>query len=143
MVPELSREFLESGNTVNNKNDILGLAKKQIDAENKMGQTAKGDRLICDTDLLVLYIWCLEKFPPLPAALNALVKHHRYNFTLLCSPDLAWVHDPWRENPSDRERLFFQYKTMLDKLDVPYAIINGTGIARYQLAKKILSPVMK
>ena len=143
MIPELSREFLESGNEINNKNDILNLAKKQIDAENKLSTADKGKWLICDTDLLVLTIWCREKFSPVPAALDALVKHHRYDFTLLCSPDLPWVHDRWRENPKDRERLFVLYKAMLDKLKAPYAIIDGTGTSRYQLAKKYITPILK
>lgn len=143
MVPEMSREFLESGNSVNQKNDILYLAKKQIGAENKLASSSQREWLICDTDVLVLYIWCLEKYAPVPAALDALLQHHRYNFTLLCSPDLPWVHDPLRENPTDRERLFVQYKVMLDKLKAPYAVIKGSGISRYHLAKKILSPILK
>ncbi|MEP7321383.1 MAG: ATP-binding protein [Saprospiraceae bacterium] len=143
MVPEMSREFLESGNLINHKNDILHLAKKQIEAENKLASSSNGEWLICDTDVLVLYIWCREKFSPVPAALDALVQYHRYNFTLLCSPDLPWVHDPWRENPTDRQRLFVQYKAMLDQWKVPYAVISGSGIARYHLAKKILSPILK
>jgi nicotinamide riboside kinase len=74
------------------------------------------------TDLYVIQIYwsfmfgVMKDFHRFLLTLEAIVKHHRYDFTLLCSPDLPWVHDSLRENPNDRDRLFIKYKSMLDQL---------------------------
>ena len=143
VLPEFAREYFEKGNNVRTNEDILQLAKKQISNENHIAFLGGQHGLICDTDILVLYVWCHERFPPVPSALEAIVKHHRYDFTLLCSPDLPWVHDSLRENPNDRDRLFLKYKSMLDQIHVPYGIIKGQGQKRFELAKKLLNSVLK
>ena len=142
IAPEYARQYLDAGEKVTNSRDILHLAKMQIAAEQE-AWTIKDRALICDTDILVLYIWCKEKFHPVPSALEALLHHHTYDVTLLCAPDIPWTEDPWRENPLDRGRLFNEYRSVLKTLKRPYEIIEGDEMTRLNLAKIILKPLMK
>ena len=142
LVPEYSRIHLEAGHQIKNSQDILKLAQHQIKGENEK-IASPSSAIICDTDILVLYIWCKEKFPPALKDLQHLLKNHFYDFTLLCSPDLPWKEDPLRENPLDRDRLFEEYIYWLKKMKRPFEIIHGSGQDRFDLAKKIISTLLK
>ncbi len=137
---EYAREYLEKGGNITNSSDLVSLAKVQLDRENEILRDQS--LIICDSDILVLKIWCEEKFPPVPCALMALYQYHQYDFTLLCEPDIDWVYDPLRENELDRDRLFIKYAMELKKLNIPNAIISGKGAKRFELAKKIIEKQM-
>jgi len=142
MVPEYARNFLLLGGTVKNIADLIRLAHGQIKLENQNIQhTDQG--IICDTDLLVLKVWCLEKFKRVPIALKTLYLHHRYDLTLLCKPDIEWQADPLRENPGDRDRLFAIYFRELQKLNANFKVIEGKGNDRSQQAIKIVEDYLK
>ena len=44
---------------------------------------------------------------------------------LLCTPDIPWIPDPFRENPHDRDQLFDIYHQELTGLGNPFVIITG------------------
>jgi len=136
-VPEFSREFLRSGGKISSGKDLVSIAKNQIESENRAMQTS--DTIICDTDILVLKIWNQERFMPVHPALKALLKHHNYDYILLCVPDILWEPDPLRENPTDRERLFDLYEKNLHENHIQFDLITGQGPSRSELAKKLIS----
>ncbi|MDZ4708459.1 MAG: ATP-binding protein [Saprospiraceae bacterium] len=142
MVSEYARQHLSSGGVVLTGTDLVKLAHHQIYSENQALQTVS-DGIICDTDMVVLKIWCLEKFKRTPIALDALCNHHRYGMTLLCKPDLAWHPDPLRENPMDRDRLFNRYLLEVQNLQLNCKIIEGHGKQRALQAIKIIEEYLK
>ena len=142
MAPEYARHHLSSGGVVLTGTDLVKLAHLQIHSENQ-SLRKEADGIIGDTDMVVLRIWCLEKFKQTPIALDALCKHHRYDLTLLCKPDLAWQQDPLRENPLDRDRLFNRYLAEVKNLHMNYRLIEGHGKQRTLLAIKIIQEYLK
>lgn len=135
-VKEYARYYLETGNKVSSSDDLVSIAKNQIELEEM--ELSKHNVIVCDTDMTVLKIWNEEKFPPLHESIQALFRHHRYHLTLLCEPDIKWVDDPLRENPKDRVRLFELFKKCLNENKVAYKTISGHGQKREDNAKEII-----
>ena len=117
---EYAREYLDALNRDYNQDDLLKIAKGQLQAEN-------GIQLL-DTDLITLKIWSEYKYGSCDKwILNQIEKQKsEKRFYLLCNPDIPWEADPQRENPNDREELFKIYKGELEKLKHNYFIVEGT-----------------
>ena len=136
VVPEVARSYLEgseAGVTGYDQRDLLAISRLQRDAEQQLRASTSG-LLICDTDLLVLQIWWQEKFGDLPEELVQALAERTDRVYLLAEPDLPWVPDPLRENPTDRLRLFDLYVNALETGGFRYSIISGTADARLQSA---------
>lgn len=141
-VEEYARVFLNQGQGIRDAGTLVSLAHIQIEWENLALKDA--DRVVfCDTDPLVLLIWAHEKFRKRPPELVALARHHRYDLTLLCKPDLDWEPDPLRENPHDRDKLFDLYLDHVNKFRFNYAIVEGLGEARLKKALATVDPFLK
>lgn len=132
VVPELARNMLNPG-VAYDKADLLEIIGAQLALEAEIRDAHSG-LLICDTDVLVLQIWWLEKFGDLPPELHDTGKATTPKGYLLTRPDLPWQPDPLRENPDDRERLFERYRAQLITGSWPYAVVAGEGEARYESA---------
>lgn len=141
LVPEFARNFLEQkgGRYTIEEVDFIAQQQWQLESE------ARGNPVICDTDLLTLYIWKKEVFSIDDGALlEVLKKTPRYY--LLCKPNIPWIPDPLRENPLDRDRLFDLYLGVIEGLNIPFSIIDGDGFKdRYLQAlsyiNQLLNPV--
>lgn len=143
MVPEFARTYLEHGGRIRDPADLVHIAHEQILLE-VSADTIKNRGILCDTDMLVIYIWSKEVFNTVPVALNALYHHHRYDYTLLCAPDIPWVYDPHRVNPLDRNRLYTLYKTELLRTGRPFTEIRGNNLKERCLdAEKIVTQLLK
>ncbi len=119
-VPEYARSYLDGKTLRYTLQDLDTIAENQIMLE----LDAVGQYIICDTDLLTLYIWKREVFKEDdPALLEPLRKHNRHY--LLCKPNIPWVPDPLRENPFDRERLFDIYVTAIEKSGIPFTVLDN------------------
>ena len=91
--------------------------------------------LICDTAIHTVKIWSLEKFNKCDPWI--IKQTENYNHYLLCSPDIPWKTDPFRENPKDRERIFEIYLNELK--NKPLTIISGTKLNRIKQAQNIIN----
>lgn len=132
-VPEFAREYLSNLNRPYNYDDILIIAKNQLDIENNL--ITKANRFIfCDTDFTVTKIWCDFKYKKTHPWIDEQFKSHKYDCYLLCNIDLPWEYDPQRENANERNELFEIYLTTLRTANYPYSIINGEGRLRIQNA---------
>jgi len=138
LVPEFARQYLENKGGKYTLEEIDYIAQKQRELESE----ATGNRVICDTDLLTIYIWKKEVFhvddPSLLSFLNSPIRHY-----LLCEPNIPWVPDPLRENQWDRERLFNLHLTILRQFDAKYSILNAESFDdRYLQANSLLQSIL-
>ena len=128
LVSEYAREYLMNYGSDYTIEDIRNIAEKQMELE-KLAHKAN-PLIICDTDIITLEIWALEKFGTSLVPVDNLAEKKHY---LLCYPDIPWEPDPLRENPEDRLRLYERYKNYLIELNLPYSILNREKRSSLQL----------
>ena len=132
-VPEFARTYLEALNRPYQEEDLLAIARGQLRSEEQAGALA-GDYLLCDTNLLVIKVWMADKFGKVHPELEALWRPADYALHLLLYPDLPWEPDPMREDPDRLHELFRRYESLLEEAGVSFAIVQGTGDARFDNA---------
>ena len=138
-VPEYARIYLEQkANPGYELSDLEAIAKTQIALTE--GELTKAPKLLfCDTDLVTLHIWALDKFDrPIPFVESAL-SVQKANLYLLCKPDIAWQPDPLREDATRREELFEWNAWVLKSINAQYHTIEGAGNARFQQALQVVN----
>ncbi len=140
-VAEYAREYLEKINRPYHYDDILQIAKEQLDRENIAAEKAN-KILFCDTDFTVTKIWCEFKYKQCHQWINEQFLHHKYDLYLLCNTDLPWEFDPQRENPNEREELFQIYQKTLIEAAFPFVVINGIGEERLGNAIGFIAKVL-
>lgn len=94
--------------------------------------------LLCDTDMITVRIWSVEKYGRCDPRIIKLCEEWPYDYWLLCRPDIPWEPDPLRENPNDRDRLFAAYEAMLKALGKPHTIIEGDHAQRMRKATALI-----
>ena len=119
LVDEYAREYLNEHGPEYIFSDIQKIAALQINAETKAH--TNNPLIICDTDIITLDIWALEKFDCSLDHLDEQVGKKQY---FLCYPDIPWEPDPLRENPEDRVRLFKRYEEYLETQKIPFIILT-------------------
>lgn len=132
-VPEIARAYLANLGNVYVYEDIVKIAKEQLELENTLAKKTE-KILFCDTDFLVTKIWSSYKYGKCDRWIEEKVKSHRYDLYLLCDIDLPWGEDPLREHPGKREELFSLYLKALQQLNVNFAIISGKNELRLKNA---------
>jgi len=132
-VPETAREYLHKIGRKYKFEDIVEIAKEQLNLENKQAANAR-KYLFCDTDFLVTKIWSNFKYSKCDPWIERQVESHRYDLYLLCDIDLPWEDDPLRENPGQRKELFDLYYRELEKLQINFKVISGLGQDRLRNA---------
>lgn len=132
-VPEYARQYLEEVNRSYVRDDLLQIARGQLNREDTMAEKASG-YLFCDTEFLVLKIWSEVKFGTCDPWILKNAEEHRYDLYLLCDIDLPWEFDPLREHPGLRRYLFDLYFKELSDRELPFFIVRGTGRQRLQMA---------
>lgn len=128
IVHEAAREYLNAKKSYDQAN-LIEIAKIQKSAEDKI-RDLEPSFLIADTGMLVLSIWHEEKYGEPSPWIQDQLTNSRYDITLLCYPDLPWVEDPQRENPSDRDRLYLKYQNELNTRKETYFVVKGVGSQR-------------
>lgn len=123
--PEFARTYLEETGGHYAFEDLTAIAKGQIAWEDRDTSIAN-DIHFCDTDLIVLKVWSTFRFGKTDPFLLEQLALKRYDFALLCRPDIPWEFDPLRENPDDRARLLSLYRAELTYWKIPFIEIQGT-----------------
>ncbi len=128
LVQEASRDYLSNQSSYQEA-DLLHIAKQQLEIE-QAALSGAPDKLICDTDLLVIIIWSEVKYGRCDAwIINAFEQSQQAASTkrhyLLCDYHVPWQPDPLRENPDNRDELFELYLTKLNHYDLNYTIVKG------------------
>jgi nicotinamide riboside kinase len=131
---ESAREYLDALNRDYNQEDLLEIAKGQLQAENRMQ--------LLDTDLITLKIWSEYKYGSCDNWILTQIEKQKSKkrFYLLCNADIPWEADPQRENPNDRECLFKIYKKEIESLGHDYFIVDGGNRTEHSISK--ISPLI-
>lgn len=147
-IAEFAREFIDTLNRPYQETDLLAIAKGQRQKElfslkNEKISEKNSDLLICDTDLRVIRIWSIYKYGTCDAWIKAEINQTNTDLYLLCKPDIPWIADEQRENPTDREELYDRYKNELiaDKQD--FIEIEGDYQNRLEIAIRAIETLRK
>ena len=155
-VPEYAREYLESNGTEYHYDDLLTIAKGQINLEetisNKLFAIStsqpstinhqpstinhQSSFLFIDTDMYVMKVWAEFVFNQCHNWILDRIAERRYDLYLLCDIDLPWVEDPLREYPDQkiRAKLFHCYKDLLVNQTTSWCHIYGNYEDRFEKA---------
>jgi NadR type nicotinamide-nucleotide adenylyltransferase len=135
-VPEFAREYLLSLGRPYHYDDLLIIAKGQLEQEDRIVAHAKTPLIFIDTDMYVMKVWCEFVFGRChPFILDEIVKR-KYDGYLLCYTDLPWVADELREypDPESRNRLYRMYKDLMVNQSTPWFDISGNYAERLERA---------
>lgn len=139
-VPEYAREYLESNNRPYNEEDLLHIAKGQLEQEDKYAQTANSI-LICDTDLHVIKIWSEAKFGQCNRWILEQIAERKYDLYLLTDIDTIWEDDPLREHPLPEGRRYFYslYHDIVHNAGIPAVMVKGSREERLKTALQAIN----
>ncbi len=140
-VPEYAREYLLKLGRPYTYDDLLVIARGQLEQEDRITASAKSPLVFIDTDMYVMKVWCEYVFGKCHSfILNEIVKR-KYDAYLLCNTDLPWVADELREYPDleSRERLYHMYKDLMINQSTPWFDISGNYEERLEKAISIVN----
>ena len=145
-VKEYAREYLLNNGTAYSFENLLTIAKGQVEneelgiknlvAQSSSSPTTHHSPLIIDTDMYVLKVWCEFVFGQCHHWILNRIVERKYDLYLFCNIDLPWVKDELREYPdlTTREKLYHHYKDILVKQHTPWVDISGNYEERLQKA---------
>jgi NadR type nicotinamide-nucleotide adenylyltransferase len=142
-VPEYAREYLLKNGMNYTYEDLLVIAKGQLQLEDNLIPHPQGSASLSpagssgpltfiDTDMYVMKVWCEYVFNKCHKFILDAITKRKYDLYLLCNTDLPWVKDELREYPNlaERERLFKIYKDCMVNQSTPWTIIEGNHKTR-------------
>ena len=126
-VPEFAREYLLVLGRPYNYDDLLIIAKGQLEQEDRITASAKSPVIFIDTNMYVMKVWCEFVFGKCHAFILDEIVKRKYDGYLLCNTDLPWIADELREYPDyeSRERLYYMYKDLMINQQTPWFDISG------------------
>jgi len=148
-VKEYAREYLLKNGTAYTFDNLLDIAKGQIDNEEAVVQSTKyksesnpdpstinPQPVFIDTDMYVMKVWCEFVFEKCHHWILNRIVERPYDLYLLCNIDIPWVKDALREYPDllTREKLYHHYKDIMINQSVPWIDISGGYEERLQKA---------
>ena len=128
-IPEYARTYLEVHGPSYKASDLLSIAQEQHNLVPVDDQA-----FILDTYLLNIKIWSEEKYGRCDPWITDTLAQASFDRVLLTAPDLPWIQDDLRENPTAADRLHQRFISELNDLGWPYAIISGRGQQRLHSA---------
>ena len=140
VVPEFSREYLNSLGRTYEHHDLDEIAEGQIKNENKAQKRAS--IIICDTSLEVIKIWSMYKYNTCSSFILEHYQNRPADLYLLMAPDIPWTPDPLRENPDDREQLFKLFQQELKTGSAKVVEIFGTFPERKEKASQAIKQLL-
>jgi NadR type nicotinamide-nucleotide adenylyltransferase len=143
-VPEYARAFLLEHGTQYTYDDLLVIAKRQLQMEDDYAQRTNSKLLFIDTDMYVMKIWCEFVFGKCHQWILDRIAERKYDMYLLCNTDLPWTKDELREYPDleSRLHLFHMYKDTMVGQHIPWKEIKGTLSDRLTSAVKAVESLL-
>ena len=151
--PEYAREYLLKYGTDYTFDDLLEIAKGQIELEEKtlksVASTKENEHLsflpvFIDTDMHVMKVWCEFVFGRCHRFILDEILRREYDLYLLANIDLEWVKDELREYPDlvTRKKLYNIYKDILINQTIPWKEISGNHEERLANAIAVVNPLL-
>ncbi len=144
--PEYAREYLEKHGTDYSYDDLLTIAKGQIESEKKAMSTVdcRLSTVFIDTDMYVMKVWCEFAFNKCHSWILNQIATRKYDLYLLCNVDLPWIADELREYPDmeTRNKLYHFYKDIMVNQSIPWVDISGNYDERLQTAIKAVEKLI-
>jgi NadR type nicotinamide-nucleotide adenylyltransferase len=151
-VPEYAREYLEKNGAQYEYEDLLTIAKGQIELEEEISKlqsqvltrdsalSTHDSLLFIDTDMYVMKVWSEFVFNDCTNWILNRIAERNYDLYLLCDTDLPWVEDDLREYPDEkiRKELFHFYKDIMVNQSTPWCIISGNYEERFDKAVQFI-----
>lgn len=143
-VPEFAREFLQLNGMNYNFNDLLSIARGQIEKEEAITGKLQKNLVFIDTNMYVMKVWCEFVFHKCHNWINQQLENRHYDLYLLCNTDLPWVQDDLREYPDleTREQLYNMYQQLMINQDTPWVDIRGSFEQRLATAVKAVDKLL-
>ncbi|MEP6845569.1 MAG: AAA family ATPase [Panacibacter sp.] len=130
--PEYAREYLLKHGTNYSFDDLLTIAKGQLNLEDGLAQSLNRQSsgvncFFIDTDMYVMKVWCEYVFGKCHQFILDEIVERKYDLYLLCNIDLPWVADELREYPNEepRKELYRIYKDIMINQQTPWVDISG------------------
>ena len=128
LVEEVARDYLKRG-TSYQQHDLLEIAKLQYRKEQAF-LSHFPEKLICDTDLLVMIVWSEVKYGRCDQwiydTFEKCLKQEAFSrHYYLCDSEIPWQADDLRENPDNRKELFKLYLQKLREYELDYNVVRG------------------
>lgn len=135
-VPEFARKYLTELGRPYNYEDLLIIAKGQLEQEDRISATVKSPLIFIDTDMYVMKVWCEFVFGKCHSFILEEIVKRKNDAYLLCNNDLPWIADELREypEPESRERLYHMYRDLMINQAVPWTDIQGSYQERFNRA---------
>jgi NadR type nicotinamide-nucleotide adenylyltransferase len=141
-VPEFARDYLQAKyNTsaeICEPEDLIPIAKGQLNAENSRAQNAK-QYLFCDTNVLQTLVYAKAYYNNFQdKTLEQCVEECRYAHYFLTYIDTPWVEDDLRDKPNERNSMFTIFERELIQRNLSYTILKGDLKQRLHQATTII-----
>ncbi len=133
-VPEYGRQRWEELRETLSVDELVQVGRTQVAWESEHAQLAaqRGAHwLLCDTTPLTTLQYCLHDHGQAPAELQALAQR-RYDLTVLCAPDFAFVQDGCRRDDGFRKEQHAWTLARLAEMGVAPLIVQGGVETRVQ-----------
>ncbi len=142
--PEYAREYIDQLNRPYEREDLLKIARGQLELEKKYAETAH-QLLICDTDLYVIKVWSEHKYGDCDNRILQMIAEETCDLYLLTNIDMPWEEDPQREYPAPEMREYFYniYKDIVLQSGVPFVDIHGSYEQREKLAVTAVEQLLR
>lgn len=133
-VPEYARKYLTELGRPYNYDDLLTIARGQVQSETDTLKNCHGKILFIDTDMYVMKVWCEFVFGKCHSYILDQIVERDYDLYLLCNTDLPWTRDELREypDPVNRNKLFRIYKDLMINQHTPWVEITGLDEERFR-----------
>ncbi len=143
-VPEFAREYLLNIGRPYQYDDLITIARGQLQAEDEALKKETGRVLFIDTDMYVMKVWCEFVFGKCHSFILDQIVEKAYDLYLLCNTDLPWVKDELREYPDlvNRNILFRIYKDLMINQDTDWVEISGLSDERLGRAIKAVDQLL-
>jgi NadR type nicotinamide-nucleotide adenylyltransferase len=135
--PEYAREYLLKHGMNYTYEDLLMIAKGQIELEEEFIEKVRASRLLfIDTNMYVMKVWCEFVFGKCHRFILEQIVERKYDLYLLCNTDLPWIRDELREypEPETRRKLYRMYEEDMINQSTPWVEISGNYEERLKTA---------
>lgn len=141
---EYAREYLKENGKEYSYDDLLTIAKGQLELEDQKITKAKSGLYFIDTNMYVMQVWCEYVFQKCHQFIIDKIVERKYDLYLLCNIDLPWTFDELREYPdeSPRQELYRYYKELMINQTTPWVDISGSYNERLSKAIEAVEKII-